>query len=143
MKKIMAFILIFAFAFMVAGCHSQEKAKKEIFNLVEENYDAILKACEEKDADALSAIDGITQVRVVDGYILVYCKGAGIAPSSQDYGFYYSEENSPVAVDCNLEVLCDTGALTPKETGYQYTANGNVFYTEHIKGNIYFYSNAY
>lgn len=69
MKKIMAFILIFAFAFMVAGCHSQEKAKKEIFNLVEENYDAILKACEEKDADALSAIDGITQVRLVDGYI--------------------------------------------------------------------------
>lgn len=143
MKRIIAFLLLFSFVFMLAGCQTHEKAKKEIFNLVEENYDAIMKACQEKDADALYNIDGITEVDIVDGYVLVFCKGAGIAPSSQDYGFYYSEENLPVAVDCNLDILCDTEDLTSKGNGYQYMDMGNIFYTEHIKENLYFYSNAY
>ena len=120
-----------------------EEAKKDIFNLVERNYDAIVGACENKDTAALLSIDGITNVEVVDGYLLVYCKGAGIAPSSQDYGFYYSAENSPVAVDCNLDIVSKANGLTPNGNGYQCIVDGNTFFTEHIKGNIYFYSNVY
>jgi hypothetical protein len=37
----------------------------------------------------------------------------------------------------------DADALTPVGNGFQYISYGNTFYTEHIKGNIYFYSNAY
>lgn len=142
MKKILVFVLIISLAIVLAGCRA-EKNKNDIFNLIEENYDAILKACEEKDADALSAIDGIAEVKIVQGYVLVYCKGVGIAPSSQDYGFYYSEENLPVTVDCTLSINGYTADLTPKGEGYEYTEDHNVFYTEHIKSNIYFYSNAY
>ena len=135
-------MLLAVFVFSLTGC-SAKNAKSDIFNLVENNYDEIVAACENKDSEALLAIDGVTQVKIVDGYVLVYCKGAGIAPSSQDYGFYYSEDNSPVTVDCNLGIVCYAADLSPEGDGYQCIVNGNTFYTEHIKGNIYFYSNAY
>ena len=142
MKKIFAFILAISLVFTFVGCGAKE-SKKNIFSLVENNYDTILKACEEKDKDALLAINGITDVNIVDGYVIVYCKGTGIAPSSQDYGFYYSKDNSPVTVDCNLGIVCYAADLSPEGDGYQCIVSGNTFYTEHIKGNIYFYSNAY
>ena len=142
MKKIFAFILAIFLVFTFVGCGAK-KSKKNIFSLVENNYDTILKACEEKDKDTLLAINGITDVNIVDGYVIVYCKGAGIAPSSQDYGFYYSTENSPITVGCNLGIVRKANDLTPDGNGYQCVVQGNTFYTEHIKGNIYFYSNAY
>ena len=142
MKRLLAFVLLAVFVFSLTGC-SAKNAKSDIFNLVENNYDEIVAACENKDSEALLAIDGVTQVNIVDGYVLVYCKGAGIAPSSQDYGFYYSEDNSPVTVDCNLGIVCYAADLSPEGDGYQCIVRGNTFYTEHIKGNIYFYSNAY
>ena len=142
MKRLLAFVLLAIFVFSLTGC-SAKNAKSDIFNLVENNYDEIVAACENKDSEALLAIDGVTQVNIVDGYVLVYCKGAGIAPSSQDYGFYYSEDNSPVTVDCNLGIVCYAADLSPEGDGYQCIVSGNTFYTEHIKGNIYFYSNAY
>ena len=142
MKRLLAFVLLALFVFSLTGC-SAKNAKSDIFNLVENNYDEIVAACENKDFEALLAIDGVTQVNIVDGYVLVYCKGAGIAPSSQDYGFYYSEDNSPVTVDCNLGIVCYAADLSPEGDGYQCIVSGNTFYTEHIKGNIYFYSNAY
>lgn len=142
MKRIVAFVLIVSLIAMLAGCGAKE-AKKDVFNLVEKNYDAIVAACENKDTEALLAIDGITQVNIVDGYVLIYCTGAGIAPSSQDYGFYYTEENIPVGVSCSLEIVCYSDTMQPKGNGYEGTVNHNTFYTEHIKGNLYFYSNAY
>jgi hypothetical protein len=142
MKRLLAFVLLAVFVFSLTGC-SAKNAKSDIFNLVENNYDEIVAACENKDSEALLAIDGVTQVNIVDGYVLVYCKGAGIAPSSQDYGFYYSEDNSPVTVNCNLGIVCYAADLSPDGDGYQCIVSGNTFYTEHIKGNIYFYSNAY
>ena len=142
MKRLLAFVLLAVFVFSLTGC-SAKNAKSDIFNLVENNYDEIVAACENKDSEALLAIDGVTQVNIVDGYVLVYCKGAGIAPSSQDYGFYYSEDNSPVTVDCNLGIVCYAADLSPEGDGYQCIVSGNTFYTEHIKGNIFFYSNAY
>ena len=142
MKKIFAFILVISFVFMFVGCGAK-KAKKDIFSLVENNYDTILKACEEKDEDALLAIKGVTRVNIVDGYVIVFCEAKGISVSSQDYGFYYSEKNSPVTIDCNQGIVCGVNDLTPEGNGYQCIVQGNTFYTEHIKGNIYFYSNAY
>ena len=142
MKRILVFVLVVVFVFALSGCGAKE-SKKDIFNLVENNYDEIVAACEDKDSEALLAIDGVTQVNIVDGYVLVYCKGAGIAPSSQDYGFYYTEENIPVGVDCNLDIVCYSDTMKPMNNGYEGTVDYNTFYTEHIKGNIYFYSNAY
>lgn len=142
MKRIITYVLVVAFVVVIAGCGAGE-SKKDIFSLVENNYDEIVASCEEKDTDALLAIDGITRVNVVDGYVLVYCNGAGIAPSSQDYGFYYSEDNTPVMVDCTLGIACYVTDDSLQGNGYECVVGGNTFFTENIKGNIYFYSNAY
>lgn len=127
---------------LFVGCGA-ERAKEDVLSLVESNYNEIVNACQEKNTEAFLAIDGITKVDIVDGYVIVYCKGAGIAPSSQDYGFYYSAENSPITVDCNLDIVCGADGLTPAGKGYQCVVGGNVFYTELIRGNVYFYSTAY
>ena len=140
MKRIFSFICILAVLFSLAGCGAK-KAKKDVFSLVNKNYDRILEACINEDADALLDIKGVSEVKIVPGYVLVYCRGSGIAPSSQDYGFYYTEDNIPAAIDCNLDIL--TTSLAPKDSGFECTFDHNTFYTEPIKGNIYFYSNAY
>ena len=142
MKRFLLLVPVAIFIFTLVGCGVKEP-KQDVFNLVEKNYDAIATACENEDEETLLAIDGITQVEIADGYVIVYCKGTGIAPSSQDYGFYYSKDNSPVTVDCNLDIVCYAKDLSPEGDGYQCIVGGNTFYTEHIKGNIYFYSNAY
>ena len=141
MKKILTLILIVSLIFTFAGCG--KTPKEDVFSLVEKKYNAILNACEEKDTDTLLSIKGITKVNIVDGYVIAFCKGAGISVSSQDYGFYYSEENSPVTVDCNLGIVCESDGLTSEGNGFQCVISGNTFYTEHIRGNIFFYSNAY
>jgi len=141
-RRRIGFILVIVLVVMLAGC-SLKEAKKDIFDLVEKNYDTIAAACKNKDSEALLAIDGITQVNIVDGYVLVYCTGAGIAPSSQDYGFYYSEDNIPVGVSCSLEIVCCGDTLQTKGNGLEGKVDYNTFYTEHIKGNFYFYSNTY
>ena len=141
MKKILTFILVFSLIFTLAGCVKAPKEK--VFSIVEKKYDTILKACKEKDADKLLSIKGIEKVNIIDGYVVVFCEARGISVSSQDYGFYYSEDNIPVTIDCNQEIVCDADALTTSKNGYQCIDGGNTFYTEHIKGNIYFYSNAY
>ena len=141
MKKMFALVLVVFLMISLASC--RRTPKENVFSIVEKNYDTILKACEEKDEDALLAIKGVTRVNIVDCYVIVFCVAKGISVSSQDYGFYYSEENSPVTIDCNQDIVCGVNDLTPEGNGYQCAVQGNTFYTEHIKGNIYFYSNAY
>lgn len=142
MRRILSVVLVVVFVFVFTACGAKEP-KEDIFDLVEKNYDTIVAACENKDTETLLAINGIKEVNIVDGYVIVYCKGAGISVSSQDYGFYYSVENSPITVDCNQDIVCGAEGLEPEGNGYQCVVQGNIFYTEHIKGNIYFYSNAY
>lgn len=137
------FVSDFSYNRIMIKTQACSKKTKQFFYLVENNYDEIVAACKNKDSKALLAIDGIKQVRIVGGYVLVYCNGAGIATSSQDYGFYYSEDTIPVGVGCNLEIVCYSNAMKPKGNGYEGTVDYNTFYTEHIKGNLYFYSNAY
>lgn len=139
MKRFLGIVLSITLFFALAGCGPKDY-KEDIFHLVEKNHDAIVAACENRDTEALLSIDGITDVNIVNGYVLVFCKGAGIVPSSQYYGFYYSDENLPVGVFGGQIVCCAT-ELVEYENGYRYFDSGhNEFYTEQIRGNIYFYS---
>ena len=144
MKRIPIFILILSLVFTLTACQTSNEYKRQIFDFVNQNYNVILEACEVADEDTLLGIEEILEVDVTEGYVICYSGGEGIAPSSQYYGFYYSEENIPVAVDCNQYILCSADKLTPDGNGYEYIDEyKNVFYTEHIKGNIYFYSASY
>lgn len=141
MKRAFALVLSVFIAITFAGC--RETPKDDIFTLVEKRYDDILDACEKKDTDFLLSVNGIEKVNVVDGYVIVLCKGEGISVSSHDYGFYYSENNVPAAVDCNLDIIQSSDSLVSNGNGYSCIVGGNTFYTENIKGKIYFYSNQY
>ena len=141
MKRIFASIFVVSIIFILTSCSKSPKEK--VFSIVEKKYDTILKACEEKDVDALLSIKGIKKVNIIDGYVVVFCEGRGISVSSQDYGFYYSEKNIPVTIDCNQEIVGRADVLLWSKESYECVVFGNTFYTEHIKGNIYFYSNAY
>ena len=143
MKRIALLPVFLAVLLSLAGCGRSAAYKTSIFTLVEENYDTIVTACSTRDIDALLALEGVTDVRTANGYVLVYCKGAGIATSSQDYGFYFTEDNIPVGVDCNLGIVCSIENMQPVGNGYEGTVDHNTFYTEQIQGNIYYYSNAY
>lgn len=143
MKRFVLLVTLLAVLFSFAGCGMWEKEKSNVFSLVKRNYDTIVAACEQKDKDTLLAMDGITDVRLAVGYVLVQCKSAGIAPSSQDYGFYYTENKTPIGVGYDLQIECYSDTMQPKGNGYEGTSNHNTFYTEQIKGNIYFFSNAY
>ena len=142
MKRWVAILLVVALALAMAGCGANSK-KNDIFKLVEKKYDTILKACEERDQPALLAIDGVEKIKVTDNYVIVYCGGKGCAPSSQDYGFYYSADGSMIGVDCNMDIVCRQDSLQPEGDGFQAVVDHNTFYTQQIKGNLYFYSNAY
>ena len=112
--------------------------------LVSREYDTIVRACQEKDTDTLLQLNWVEDVALEPGYVIVYCFGAGNAASSQYYGFYYTEENRPAGIDCNQEIVCSPEDMTPEGRGFSYTDKWhNSFYTEQIKGNIYFYGNAY
>ena len=149
MKQIFALILMTAMLLTLAGCANADPAAEagpdqadpqaKIFALVEANYDAIVTACEEKDMHTLCAIAGIEEVRIVEGCIVVYCMGA----DSQDYGFYYSSGGTAAAVDRNLHILCSAEEMTPKGAGLEYTAEGNICYTQQIKDKLFFYSTTY
>ena len=139
MRKL-SIILVLLFVFSLAGCGGERAAKRDIFDLVEQNYDTIVEACARMDLEALEDIDGVTEVDVTDGHIIVYCTGAGNVASSQYYGFYFSPDNQPVAV-FDGQILCPTDDLTPEDDGFVYLDSGfNRFYTEHIMGNLYYYS---
>ena len=139
MRKLLI-LLAMLMIFSPAGCGGKDSAKAEIFDLVEEHSDTIVDACDRMDAETLAGIDGVRKVDLTDGYILVYCFGEGIAPSSQDHGFYYAPDGQPVAV-FDGQILCGTDELTPDGDGFVYFDSGyNRFYTEHIMGNLYYYS---
>lgn len=145
MKKILAVCLCFVAIialFSLRGCR-ETISKRNVIGLVQENYDEIKNACKNQDSEALLSIEGVQKVNVEDGYMIVFCEGRGISTSSQDYGFYYSEENSPIAVGCSLEIVCGAEDLSPMGRGYRCIVGGNEFYTEPIKDNLYFYRNAY
>ena len=141
MKRTFALVLSVFIAITFAGC--RETPKDDIFTLVEKRYDDILDACEKKDIDFLLSVNGIEKVNVVEGYVIALCKSEGISVSSHDHGFYYSENNSPAAVDCNLDIIRSSENLVSDGNGYSCIISGNTFYTENIKSNIYFYRNLY
>ena len=139
MRKFLILLAVLM-VFSLAGCGGRDSAKAEVFELVEENFSTIEEVCVQLDIEALEQIEGITKVDVKDGYVLVYCTGGGIAPSSQEHGFYFTPDGLPVAV-FDGQILCDPADLTPDGDGYVYRDSGyNRFYTECITGNLFYYS---
>lgn len=80
----------------------------------------------------------------IDGDVIIFnCGGEGIVPSSQDYCFYYSEDDElfGIAID---EIICSSDKMEPDGDGFLYTDSSyNTHYTEKITDNFYYCKSAY
>ena len=140
MKKTVSLIVCVLLVIGLCAC-SGKSIKEDIFNIVEENVDILIEAINTGDYGYVSEIKGITDITVNDDYIVFYCRGQGIAPSSQEYGFYYSIENQPVAI-FDGKPVCKPENMTVKDGGYEYIdSSHNLFYTENIVNHFYYYDN--
>ena len=64
-KRLISLSLSLTILWTFTGCALHSDAQKDIFDLVEKNYDIILKACEESDLDTLSSIKGISRAELL------------------------------------------------------------------------------
>lgn len=78
----------------------------------------------------------------IDNDIIIFdCGGKGIAPSSQDYTFYYSPNDKPYAVSvlAGGNIVCEPSQMEADGEGYKYIDDEyNIFYTQKITDKLYF-----
>ena len=141
MKRVALFCLLVLSCFILSSC-ADNLSKKQIFALVKDNHDFLQQCIDESEYDRIRNITGIhdTHVEKTGEYIEFYCGGAGLVPSSNYYGFYYSPTDAPLAVD-----VTETSMLTPKNDGWGWKEpNGdNTYYTERIMACWYYYESHY
>ena len=83
----------------------------------------------------------IANIGIDNGIIIFDCGGKGIAPSSQDYTFYYSPSGNPYAVSvlAGGNIVCEPSQMEEDGEGYKYIDDGyNIFYTQEITDKLYF-----
>ncbi len=141
LKKLWTVLL---FVVMMAGGSSDALSKDQIFSLVQEHHDFLFRCITDNDPDRAKEVTGIQEIHVEkDAYVEFYCGGSGLVPSSSYYGFYYSPDDLPLAVDVTV-----TENLRPEGNGFGWKQSGgldgdNWYYTERIMENWYYYESHY
>ena len=143
-NKIFRIILVTAaIIFCLFSCRKGNNKKQEIFELVINNEALLREAVRTGEYNEVYEINGISEIIVNEGYTVFYCSGGGIAPSSQEYGFYYSAENKPMAIFDGVAV-CRPEDMKEKNDTYEYLDDSyNIYHAENIIGNFYYYDNAF
>ena len=142
MKKqttiILSVVVLVIIIFLVKNIFFNKSIKEQIFDTVNDNAQTILTDIEEHDFTDSMNIGKIEDVTVLEQGVDFYCGGKGIAPSSQDYGFYYTEDDLPKAIWCGVK-YCDDSLLVEDGNGYSTDYQHNYYYTEKIRDNFYYY----
>lgn len=115
-------------------------SKKDIFDLVNENYTIILDDITEQNFFDTSSIDGVKEIYYNNGILDVYCGGKGMGSATSYYGFYYSPDNLPKTSWCGSD-FGDVSNLRAERNGFsiRYSNDDNGYYTEKIRDNFYYY----
>lgn len=142
MKKqtsiILSVVVLVIASFLVKNIFFDKSIKEQIFEIVNDNAQTILADIEEQDFTDSMSVGKIEDVSVLEQGVDFYCGGKGIAPSSQDYGFYYTEDDLPKAIWCGVK-YCDDSLLIEDGEGYSTDYQYNYYYTEKIRDNFYYY----
>ena len=142
MKKqtsiILSVVVLVIASFLVKNIFFDKSIKEQIFEIVNDNAQTILADIEEQDFTDSMSVGKIEDVSVLEQGVDFYCGGKGIAPSSQDYGFYYTEDDLPKAIWCGVK-YCDDSLLVEDGDGYSTDYQYNYYYTEKIRDNFYYY----
>ena len=142
-RKMFLPLLVLAWFLVVLTCialvsRPDNLTRDQIFSLVRENHAFLRQCIDANDPDRALALQGIQKAHVdqEEGYVDFYCGGAGLTPSSSDYGFYYSPADLPLAADVTA-----TNQLTPQANGWGWKQpdGDNTYYTERIMDCWYYY----
>ncbi len=115
--------------------------KKNIIGIVKDNKEILIEAISTGNYDKIYDIKGIEDITINDACIVFYCKGKGIAPSSQEYGFYYSNNNLPIAIFDGKPIYYFKNDIAIGEGREYVDSSYNSFYTEKIIESFYYYDN--
>ena len=141
MKKLILCLAAVFICFSLTAC-TGHLSKSEIFSLVQDNHAFLLECIGDDRLDRAAQVRGIESAYADKNgaYVEFCCGGAGLVPSSSYYGFYYSPDDLPLAVD-----VTDTKDLVPAGSGYGWKQPGgdNRYYTERILENWYYYESHY
>lgn len=137
-------ILIIAFISFIIwfdSMISDNLSKKEIFELVNENYSIIIEDVSENDFTDTEKIKGVKEVYSDTDVIDVYCGGTGIGSATSYYGFYYSADDLPKDAWCGSNFGRTPDELIPEGKGFtiKNSNDDNYYYTEKIRDNFYYY----
>ncbi len=136
-------IIVIAFICLViwfANMIDDSLSKKEIFELVNENYDIILNNISENDFSDTEKIEGIQEIYDKTQVVDFYCGGTGIGSATNYYGFYYSNDNNPKAIFAGT-IISDSPNFHIEKNGFciENSNDDNSYYTEKIRDNLYYY----
>ena len=137
-KVILSVVILAISVFVVKNIFFDKSHKEQIFEMVNNNAQTLISDVAKQDFSESMAIRGIEDVSVLEEGVDFYCGGKGIAPSSQDYGFYYTEDDLPKAIWCGVK-YCDDSLLVKDGDGYSTDYQHNYYYTEKIRDNFYYY----
>ena len=137
-KVILSVVILAISVFVVKNIFFDKSHKEQIFEMVNNNAQTLISDVAKQDFSESMAIRGIEDVSVLEEGVDFYCGGKGIAPSSQDYGFYYTEDDLPKAIWCGTK-YCDESLLVEDGDGYSTDFQHNYYYTEKIRDNFYYY----
>jgi len=134
-------VALIAFIIWFDSMISDNLSKKEIYELVNENYAIILEDVKENDFTDTRKIKGIKEVYSDTDVIDVYCGGTGIGSATSYYGFYYSVDDLPKDAWCGSKFGRALDELIPDGKGFaiKNSNDDNYYYTEKIRDNFYYY----
>lgn len=139
--KIVLGAFLAALCLLLAGCY-EGLSKQDIFSLALERRDEITQAARAGDVKRLEALPGVRQVDMQeDGRVRFFCAGAGMGSGTSYYGFYYTPDDQPF----DIESMTYGEALEPEGNGRAWhekrrdPRGDNVYYTERICENLFYY----
>ena len=137
-------IIVIAFTCLIAwfaNMIDDSLSKKEIFELVNENYTLIIDDINKNDFTDTEKLKGVKEVYSDTDVIDVYCGGTGIGSATSYYGFYYSPDGLPRDNWCGSDFGRTSDELIPEGKGFaiKNSNDDNYYYTEKIRDNFYYY----
>lgn len=126
-------LAVVLFIFSLPSFLNDNLSKKQIFKLVNDNYDVLTECVQSGDYDQALKIKGIKSTYAFDDAIEFSCGGKGMGSQTSYYGFYYSTDDKLSGLDFH------SGVSGYDSFSYKEENGDNSYYTEKICDHFYYY----
>ena len=138
--SILVVLVVFVvFVYFLVNFFDDSLSKKQIFSLVNKNYELLNECIDSGDFSDVQKLRGVKEVTGGNDVLDVYCGGSGFGSATSYCGFYYSPSDKPLVVWCGR--VSDDNGFSTKGKGYsiEYPNDDNWYYTERIRENFFYY----